>query len=104
VLAERMVVVGSRLGLHARPAAVFSQAAADSGVEVTLATADGRMVDAASILSVLGLGIGHGDVVLLTAEGPTAEDTLDTLAVILRTDLDGAAQQSAATSEGASHD
>jgi phosphocarrier protein HPr len=87
-----MVVIGSRVGLHARPAAIFCQAAADSGVEVTLATSDGRMVEAASILSVMSLGINFGDVVLLTAEGPTAEDTLDTLAVILRTDLDGTAQ------------
>jgi phosphocarrier protein HPr len=89
VVAEQMVVIASRLGLHARSAAIFTEAAKKSGIEVTLATADGRMVDAASILAVMSLGINHGDVVLLTADGPGADGAIDALAAILRIDLDG---------------
>ena len=86
-MAARTVTVASSVGLHARPASLFSQAAARAGVPVTLTSADGRTVNAASILGVLSLGIGHGEVVTLTAEGDTAEAALDSLVELLNTDL-----------------
>ena len=45
---ERRVVVGSKVGLHARPAAMFVQAAAKQPVKVTIAKAGGDPVDARS--------------------------------------------------------
>ena len=57
---ERRVVVGSKVGLHARPAAMFVQAAAKQPVKVTIAKAGGDPVDARSILSVLALGAKTG--------------------------------------------
>ena len=57
-MSERTVVVASSVGLHARPASLFSQAAAKTGVAVTLTSAAGKSVNAASILGVLSLGIG----------------------------------------------
>ncbi|WP_349898062.1 HPr family phosphocarrier protein [Parafrigoribacterium soli] len=89
-MAERRVVVASAVGLHARPAALFSQAAAQAGVTVTLSRPDAQPVNAASILGVLGLGIAHGDEVVLTAEGDGADEALDSLAALLSTDLDKA--------------
>ena len=50
---ERTVTVASSVGLHARPASLFSQAAAKAGVPVTLTSAAGKSVNAASILGVL---------------------------------------------------
>ena len=85
---ERTVSVASSVGLHARPASLFSQAAAKVGVPVTLTSAAGKSVNAASILGVLSLGIGHGEVVTLKAEGADAESALDGLAALLSTDLD----------------
>ncbi len=87
-MSERKVLVASTVGLHARPAALFSQAAGASGVTVTLTRADGTSVNAASILGVLSLGIAHGDEVTLSAEGDGAESALDSLAGLLTTDLD----------------
>ena len=52
---ERRVAVGSKVGLHARPAAMFVQAAAKQPVKVTIAKVGGDPVDARSILSVLAL-------------------------------------------------
>jgi phosphocarrier protein HPr len=72
---ERTVTVASSVGLHARPASLFSSAA-------------GRSVNAASILGVLSLGIGHGEQVTLSAEGDGADAAIDTLASVLETDLD----------------
>lgn len=87
-MSERTVTVASSVGLHARPASLFAQAAAKVGVPVTLTSAAGKSVNAASILGVLSLGIGHGEVVTLSADGDGADEALDTLADVLGTDLD----------------
>ena len=87
-MAEKTVTVASSVGLHARPASLFAQAAAKAGVPVQLTSAAGKSVNAASILGVLSLGIGHGEEVTLSAEGDGAEAALDTLAELLGTDLD----------------
>ncbi len=85
---ERTVTVGSSVGLHARPASLFAQAASKVGVPVTLTSAAGKSVNAASILGVLSLGIGSGEEVKLQADGEGADEALDTLADVLSRDLD----------------
>ena len=87
-MAEKKVTVASSVGLHARPASLFAQAAAAVGIPVQLTSAAGKSVNAASILGILSLGIGHGEEVTLTAEGDGADAALDTLAQLLNTDLD----------------
>lgn len=87
-MTDRTATVASSVGLHARPASLFAQAAAKVGVPVTLTSASGKSVNAASILGVLSLGIGHGETVTLSAEGEGAEAALDTLARVLTSDLD----------------
>jgi phosphocarrier protein len=85
---ERRVAVGSKVGLHARPAAMFVQAAAKQPVKVTIAKVGGDPVDARSILSVLALDARGGDEVVLVAEGDGADDALDELAALVARDLD----------------
>ncbi|GEB44359.1 MULTISPECIES: HPr family phosphocarrier protein [Microbacterium] len=84
----RTVRIGSSHGLHARPAKLFAQAARDSGIPVTLAKDAGTPVNAASILGIIALGLEQGDYVTLTADGDTAEATLERLAELLTTDHD----------------
>ena len=83
-MAERRVAVASAEGLHARPAAQFVKAAAESGVAVTIGKAgtDGQ-ADARSILAVLSLDVRHGDEVVLRADGDGAESALDRLVELL---------------------
>jgi phosphocarrier protein len=86
---ERRVVVGSKVGLHARPAALFVQAAAKQPVKVSIAKGDKAPVDARSILAVLGLDVRGGEEVLLLAdESEQAEAALDALAAVVATDHD----------------
>lgn len=85
---ERTVTVASSVGLHARPASLFSQAAAKVGVPVTLTSSAGKSVNAASILGVLSLGIGHGEEVTLSSDAEGADAALDELVAVLETDLD----------------
>ncbi|MCY0904130.1 HPr family phosphocarrier protein [Arthrobacter sp. H14-L1] len=88
---ERTATIASRVGLHARPAAIFVEAAAELPVDVTISMqgepAEDAM-DASSILSLMGLGAAQGDVVVLRAEGDGADDALETLVRILETDHD----------------
>lgn len=92
-MTERTATIASRVGLHARPAAIFAEAAGENGLEVTIARENDptdEAMDASSILSLMSLGAKHGDRVVLRAEGPGAESVLDKLAAILETDHDAA--------------
>lgn len=85
---ERRVVVGSKVGLHARPAALFVQAAARQPVPVTIAKDGKAPVDAKSILKVLSLDVRGGEEVVLAAAGDGAEEALDALAAVVAADHD----------------
>jgi len=88
---ERTATIASRSGLHARPAALFAEAAGNAGVDVTISMqgelAD-EALDPASILSLMTLGAAKGDVVVLRADGDGADQALDSLVALLETDLD----------------
>jgi len=86
-MAERTLTVASAHGLHARPASLFVQAVANSGLTVELTKGD-KTINAASILGVISLGINHNDEITLTAEGDNADEVLDQLAEIITTDQD----------------
>jgi phosphocarrier protein len=87
-MAERQVVVGSRIGLHARPAALFVKAATEQAVRITIRMGDGPPVDARSILRVLALGARNGDVVILEADGDGAVEALEAVAIVVAEDHD----------------
>ena len=84
----RTVTIGSRVGLHARPASLFVQAVGASGHVVTITTANGDTADGASILSVLALGVAHGTTIELSVEGDDPDTVAEQLATMLASDLD----------------
>jgi phosphocarrier protein HPr len=90
-MAHKTVTVGSSVGLHARPASLFVQAAARQPVRVKIAKPGGEPVDARSILLVLGLDARGGEEVILTADGEGAERALEELAAVVATDHDAEA-------------
>ena len=65
------------MGLHARPAALFVQAASATGVDVEIGREGEELVDATSILGVMALGAKHGEEVILSADGDGADEALD---------------------------
>lgn len=85
----RQAVVGSSVGLHARPAAVFVQAVTDSGHAVTIGRPGDVRIDARSILSVMGLGAAYGDIVEIAVEGADEAAVADELTRIVESNLDG---------------
>lgn len=75
---ERDVTLDNEVGLHARPAAVFSKAAARFESAVTVVKSDGE-ANAKSVLSVLKLDIRKGDSVTIRAEGSDEQEALSEL-------------------------
>ena len=87
-MASRTVTIASSVGLHARPAALFVEAASDTGLDAEIGRPGEDTVDATSILGVMALGAKHGEEVVLTAEGDGADEALETLVALLSRDLD----------------
>ena len=87
-MATRTVTIASSVGLHARPASLFVQAANATGLDIEIGRAGEDSVDATSILGVMALGAKHGEEITLTAEGEGAEEALDSLVALLSRDLD----------------
>lgn len=77
---SKSIVVGSAVGLHARPAAIIAEAAGSLGSAVTI-----NGVDAASSLLIMTLGAGPGDTVEVASDDQAA---LDTIADLVEQDLD----------------
>lgn len=72
------IVISNKLGLHARAAAKLTQVAGRFQSEVYIARA-GQRVNAKSIMGVMMLAAGLGVTVTIDAEGPDADDALQTI-------------------------
>ena len=76
----KSVVVGSAVGLHARPAAIIAEKTGELGSDVTI-----NGVDASSSLMLMTLGAKNGDTVEVESDDHAA---LDTIAALVEQDLD----------------
>lgn len=79
------VTVGSSVGLHARPAAIIAEKAAELGGSVQIAAPGGDPVDASSALLIMTLGSKHGDSVEVSGENA---DDVEAIAALVQQDLD----------------
>jgi phosphocarrier protein len=82
------VTVGSRVGLHARPAALVARAVAALEASVSIAKGEAGPVNAASPLLIITLGAKCGDEVTVHAEGPGAAEALQQIVDLIAQDLD----------------
>lgn len=83
------LVVTNPSGLHARPATLFSEAAAAfrSSVNVENLTRGKRPVDAKSVLMLLTAGVSRDQRIRLVADGPDEEAAIDALVGLLESGL-----------------
>jgi phosphocarrier protein len=70
-MVETTLTVKHKLGLHARPAALFVQTASKFGskIKVTNLTRQNKVADAKSILGVLTIGVAQNHTIILSADG-----------------------------------
>lgn len=80
--------MASKVGLHARPAAIVAKAAAAQSVSVTIRKDGCPPVEAGSILGLMALGASYGDEVVLAADGAGAEAALNHIAELVEKDMD----------------
>jgi phosphocarrier protein HPr len=76
---ETSVIITNQVGLHARPARLLVQTAAQFRSRIQLRHGE-KTANAKSILGVLTLGAVLGDTITLRAEGEDAEEALKVLA------------------------
>jgi phosphocarrier protein len=81
----RSVVVGSAVGLHARPAAIISEAAGELDSVVLIGKPGGQPVDASSALLIMTLGAGKGETVEVAGD---QQADVDVIAALVEKDLD----------------
>ena len=81
----KSAVVGSAVGLHARPAALIAEAAGELDSEVLIGVPGGDPVDASSALMIMTLGAGKGDTVEVTGDD---QADVDHIAAMVEQDLD----------------
>ena len=87
-MVEAKVVVASKVGLHARPAAAFVQEALKHKCSVVL-EAGGRKANGKSILEVLALGVKHGQEVILRTDGEGEKEASHNLCRLLTAEESG---------------
>ncbi len=75
---EVTLMIKNKVGLHARPAALFVQTASRFKSTITVKKGDAS-ANAKSILHVLTLGAGNGSVITVFAEGEDADQALKAL-------------------------
>ncbi len=72
---SKEITIVNRLGLHARPAAMFVKSCNRFKSEIWVEK-DGEQVSGKSIMGLMMLAAGQGSKLLITCEGPDADDAL----------------------------
>lgn len=85
-LTSEAVLIPNPTGLHARPAATLVALAKGFDSEIKLRRGDDT-ANAKSIMSIMGLAVGRGDKVVISAHGPDAEAALQALTQAIKDGL-----------------
>src|ERR1700761_7387574 len=81
------LIIVNRLGLHARPSAMFVKTASRYKCEVWVEK-DGERVNGKSIMGLMMLAAGQGSKLLVTCEGADGEKALAEIEEIIRRKFD----------------
>lgn len=84
-MASKTVKVGSKVGLHARPASIIAAKASEFTAEITIGVAGDEPVNATSAMLLMTLGAACGTEVSVESEDPAA---VDAIADLVEQDLD----------------
>lgn len=79
---QRELVIQNRLGIHARPAALFVKTTSKFKAEVFVEK-DGERVNGKSIMGLMMLAAGPGSKILVHAEGHDASDAVNEVEALI---------------------
>jgi phosphocarrier protein len=83
---EKDIAITNRLGLHARPAAMFVRIASRYRSEVWVSK-EGEEVNGKSIMGLMMLAAGKGSTLRLRCEGPDADKALEELEGLIKSNF-----------------
>lgn len=86
IMITKEIVVRCESGLHNKQATYFVQKANEFTSSIWV-EADNRRMNAKSLLGIMSLGIITGAIVILSADGPDAEDAISSLEALLQRDI-----------------
>lgn len=87
MVVEKKIVIKNKLGLHARPAAIFVQIANKFDCDISVKLGN-QKINGKSILGILMLAADKGSRILLKAEGPDSEAAITELEKLLSGQFD----------------
>ncbi len=80
---EKEITIINRLGLHARPAAMFVRIASRFRSEVWVAK-EGEQINGKSIMGLMMLAAGQGSKLIIKCEGPDADKVMEELEELIQ--------------------
>jgi len=80
---EKEIMIINRLGLHARPAAMFVRIASRYRSEVWVAK-EGEQINGKSIMGLMMLAAGQGSKLTIKCEGPDADKVMEELEELIQ--------------------
>jgi phosphocarrier protein len=87
-MAEKTVTINNPLGIHARPAALLVQAAAQFKADIYLSKGEVQGVNGKSIMGVMMLAAEQGAEVTVRAEGEDADAAVEELGALLQSNFE----------------
>jgi len=84
---EKKIVIKNKLGLHARPAALFVQIANKFECDITVRKGKEK-INGKSIMGILMLAAGKGEIIYIKVDGDDANQALSELEQLLMGDID----------------
>lgn len=79
---QQSFLIKNQTGLHARPATMFVKKASGFGSKIRVVKGN-QDIDAKSIISLLSMGAGKGDLITLITEGPDEKEAMTELLSLL---------------------
>lgn len=80
-MTQREVVVRNRAGIHARPAALIVQTAAQFSSHIEF-TNEHESINAKSIMGIITLGAGYNSTITISADGEDESEAVERLAAL----------------------
>jgi phosphocarrier protein len=80
---EKELTIVNRLGLHARPAAMFVRIASRHRAEIWVSK-EGEEINGKSIMGLMMLAAGQGSKLLIRCDGPDADKAMEELEELIK--------------------
>jgi phosphotransferase system HPr (HPr) family protein len=84
-MVQKDAIVRNKIGLHARPAALFVQLANKFSSDIFIKK-EAKQINGKSIMGIMALGIAKNDTITIIADGPDEEEAIDVLSEFIEKD------------------